>query len=60
MSTGEILVNVYGKNIGDPIEGANVSILNSKDQNIIDNFITNSSGRTDIAKLDSPPEIYSL
>ena len=60
MSVGEVLVNVYGKNVGDPIEGANVSILNSKNQNIIDNFITNSSGRTDIANLDSPPEDYSL
>ena len=60
MSTGEILINVYGKNVGDPIEGANVSILNSESQDIIDNFITNSSGRTDIANLNTPPEIYSL
>lgn len=60
MSVGEVLVNVYGKSVGDPIEDANVSILNSKNQNVIDNFITNSSGRTDIANLDSPPEDYSL
>ena len=60
MSTGRVSINVYRQNVGEPIEGASVSILNPKTKEPMEEFVTNSSGRTDVFDLNAPPEEYSL
>ena len=60
MGVGELSVNVYGQSVGEPIEDASVSILDSETKNPIENFLTSSSGKTDYLEIDTPPKEYSM
>lgn len=60
MELGRISVNVYGQSVGEPIEGASVSIIDSETKEPIENFLTNTSGRTDSLEFDTPPKEYSM
>lgn len=60
MSTGRLIINVFGQNQGDPIENALIQILDSKTRNIIEQVFTNSSGKSDTIKLNAPDVEYSM
>ena len=60
MSTGKLIVNVFGQNQGDPLQDTSIKIVNSQTKETIDQLVTNSSGQSDIIQLDSPNVEYSL
>ena len=59
MTIGKLVVKVYAKNQGEPLENTNIQILNPTTQDTIYELITNSSGQSDTINLDAPNEGYS-
>ena len=61
MSTGRLQINVFEETFGKPIKNAKVQISESKSpENILEEVITDISGKSDIVNLNSPPLEYSL
>lgn len=61
MSTGKIQINIFGETVGQPLEGARVTVSSaSENSNVVSEIITNSSGKSDILELEAPPLEYSL
>ncbi len=61
MSTGRLVINVFNETVGRPIPNSTVRISKSgQSENIIEEFITNDSGKSDTAILDAPPPEYSM
>lgn len=61
MSTGKLQINTYDESIAMPLVNAKAQIsLSSEPDKIIDEIITNNSGKSDILELSTPPVEYSL
>ncbi len=61
MSTGKLQINIYDETIAMPLVNAKAQIsLSSEPDKIIDEIITNNSGKSDILELNTPPVEYSL
>ena len=61
MSTGKLQINIYDESIAMPLVNAKAQIsLSSEPDKIIDEIITNNSGKSDILELSTPPVEYSL
>ena len=61
MSTGRLQIYVFEETFGKPIKNAKVQISESKSpENILEEVITDISGKSDIVNLNSPPLEYSL
>lgn len=61
MSTGKLQINVYDESIALPLSNARVSISTTDNPgNIIEEIITDSSGKSDIINLETPPLEYSM
>lgn len=61
MSTGKLQINIYNESIAMPLVNAKAQIsLSSEPDKIIDEIITNNSGKSDILELSTPPVEYSL
>jgi len=52
---GKLQVNVFRQTIGAPQTGAIVEVLDENTNEVIDELITDSSGKTDIINLEAPP-----
>lgn len=59
MATGKLQINTFNETIGMPTENVKISVQN-KENKVIEEVITNSSGNSDIIILDTPPIEYSL
>lgn len=59
MATGKLQINTFNETIGMPTENVKISVQN-KENKVIEEVITNSSGNSDIINLDTPPIEYSL
>ena len=59
MATGKLQINTFNETIGMPTENVKISVQN-KENKVIEEGITNSSGNSDIINLDTPPIEYSL
>ena len=60
MSTGELIVNVFGQTQGDPLQNSKISVIDSTTQKVIEQLITNSSGKSDIVNINAPNPDYAL
>lgn len=61
MGTGRLQINIFGETVATPLANAKISISRSENSNeIVEELITNSSGKTDILNLETPPIEYSL
>lgn len=60
MPEGKLQVNVFRQTVGSPQSNANVQIQNGDTNEIIDELITDSSGKTPQVNLPAPPVEQSL
>lgn len=61
MSTGKLQINVFDESIALPLSNARISISPTNNpENIIEEVITDISGKSDIINLEAPPLEYSL
>lgn len=60
VSSGELSMEVYGRDTGLPVSGAEVLLLNASDGSLIRRFITNEVGQIPTIRLETPPLEYSL
>ena len=59
-SSGELSVEIYGRDTGRPLPGATVSIYNATDGTLIRSFTADEAGQIPLLRLQSPPVEYSL
>ncbi|MDD6194818.1 MAG: peptidoglycan-binding protein [Lachnospiraceae bacterium] len=59
-SSGELSVEIYGRDTGRPLPGATVSIYNTTDGTLIRTFTADEAGQIPLLRLQSPPIEYSL
>lgn len=55
MPEGKLQVNVFNQTLAQPQSGAVVEVLTENTNEVIDELITDSSGKTDIINLEAPP-----
>ena len=60
IDTGRLQVNVSALDVGKPADNAIVRVTPTNDENIIEEMMTDSSGKTPVADLAAPPVEYSL
>lgn len=59
-SSGELSVEIFGRDTGEPLPGATVSIYNATDGSLIRTFTADEAGQIPLLRLQSPPLEYSL
>lgn len=61
MSTGKLQINVFDQTIASPLSNTTVSISAMENPDtILEEVITNISGKSDVINLEAPPVEYSL
>lgn len=61
MSLGRLQINVFDESIAMPLSNATVSISSADNPDVVlDEIITNNSGKSDVINLEAPPVEYSL
>ena len=61
MSTGKLQINVFDQTIASPLSNTTVSISATENPEIIlEEIVTNISGKSDVINLEAPPLEYSL
>lgn len=60
VSSGELSVEVYGRDTNKPVAGATVSIYNDSDGSLIRTFTTDEVGQIPPLRLETPPLEYSM
>ena len=60
ISSGEMSVEVFGRDTGEPLPGATINIYNIADGTLLRSFTADEAGQIPIVRLDSPPLEYSL
>ena len=59
-SSGELSVEIFGRDTGKPLPGAMVSIYNAMDGTLIRTFTADEAGQIPLLRLQSPPLEYSM
>lgn len=59
-SSGELSIEIYGRDTGRPLPGATVSIYSTIDGTLIRTFTADEAGQIPLLRLQSPPLEYSL
>lgn len=60
VSSGELSVEVFGRDSREPLPGAKVSIYNATDGTLIRSFTADDAGQIPMLRLEAPPLEYSL
>ncbi len=61
MSTGKLQINVFDQTIASPLSNTTVSISATENpETILEEIVTNISGKSDVINLEAPPLEYSL
>lgn len=59
VSSGELSIEVFGRDTGEPLPGATVSIYNTSDGTLIRSFTADEAGQIPTLRLEAPPIAYS-